>query len=132
MREGQSRRGRPFAVLALASFGLAALVLPPPGRPLLVYNASASLPRGFYLAKSAGVLAPGDLVLAQAPEALRRFAAQRGYLPFGVPFIKPVAAVSGDHICITAGHVLISGKPVAPLLVERPRRPIAYVMGRLP
>jgi len=130
MREGQPRRGRRFAVLALVGFGLAALVLPPPGRPLLVYNGSASLPRGFYLAKSAGVLTPGDLVFAQAPAAMRQLAAQRGYLPFDVPLIKPVAAVAGDHICVTAGHILISGKPVAPLLSsDRAGRPLTSWHG---
>lgn len=67
--------------------------------PLLVWNASASVPIGLYSVQSIGKLAVTDLVVARPPEALQGWLAKRHYLAHGVPLIKRVAALPGQRIC---------------------------------
>jgi conjugative transfer signal peptidase TraF len=98
-----------FCVLA----GTAAAAAPAVWRPdvRLVYNASASAPLGWYLIRPAMTPRVGDYVLAtlQAPAAA--LAAERGYLPAGVPILKQVGAIAGQHVCITGDALLIDGTP---------------------
>jgi len=97
---------------ALIVAALAATMLSPP-RPLLVWNASPSSPVGLYLVNSFQHLRRGDMVVAWAPDAARATAAERGYLPSGVPLVKQVAAVAGDRVCGRHRTVLINGHAVA-------------------
>jgi conjugative transfer signal peptidase TraF len=108
---------RKLVLLGLVALGLGALYRPQT-TPWVVYNASASLPRGFYLTRPVSGLAQGDLVLAHVPETARQLAAQRGYLPPDVPLIKPIAALAGDHVCVTASQVLIDDRYVIGLLLN--------------
>jgi conjugative transfer signal peptidase TraF len=81
-------------------------------KPLLIWNASASAPIGLYrLAYEA--VAYGDLVLVTTPESIRAMAAERGYVPLGIPLIKRVAALSGDEICADGSVILINRRAVA-------------------
>ena len=57
--------------------------------------------------------ARGDLVLAALPSDARRLAADRGYLPVGVPLVKRLAAVSGDAVCSVGDAVFVNGRHVA-------------------
>lgn len=109
---------RPVAVLACVAAGLAALVLPAmfhlPVR--LVYNSSDSVPRGWYRINDARSLHVDDLVLAGLPELAAAFAAQREYLPAGVPLLKRVAAVAPQHVCGDGTAVSIDGRPTVSTL----------------
>lgn len=110
------RRGhRPRAILALGLLGLGAVGLPLLGRPapLVIYNASASAPIGLYRVLPAGPIRRGDLVLVRTPVSVRRFAAERGYLPESVPLVKRAAAVVGDTVCVLDHVVSIDGRHVA-------------------
>lgn len=111
---------------ALALFGeLATVSVHVPSRPrwsvgpplalpkLLLWNASASVPRGLYLLRSAMPLRRDELVVASPPAALARFLAARAYLPDGVPLLKHIAALSGQTICRTAHIITIDGSAVA-------------------
>jgi conjugative transfer signal peptidase TraF len=121
----QHVRGR--AVLASGAIALGLVALGSSGRraPLLIYNASASAPLGFYRVFPARPLARGDLVLARAPETPRRLAAERGYLPAGVALVKRIAALSGERICAIGRAVTIDGIAVATRLpVDRAGRPL--------
>jgi conjugative transfer signal peptidase TraF len=116
LRPTRRRRGsrRPRIPLALAGLGLAALgfaTLAEPA-PRLVWNASASAPVGLYWV-SRSAPARGDLVLATLPPDARRLAAERGYLPVGVPLVKRLVAVSGDVVCAVGDAVFINGRHVA-------------------
>lgn len=100
---------------AISAAGLAALLatVAVPPAPRLLWNASASVPVGLYAVRPGAWPAPGDLVAARLPERWRRLAAARGYLPAGVPLVKPVAALAGDEVC-AIGHVLfVEGRPIA-------------------
>ncbi len=93
-----------------------------PGLPKLVlWNASASAPRGLYLLRSASPLHIGELVAVMPPEPLARFAAMRGYLPLGVPLLKHIAVLGGHTVCRFADRVTIDGRTAA-LARERDSR----------
>ncbi|RDD95227.1 S26 family signal peptidase [Acidovorax sp. BoFeN1] len=127
-------------MLACMGLGLAALcapaVAPVPVR--IVYNASDSVARGWYrVGRIEGVasLHVGSIVLARLPSEVAAFAAQRGYLPEGVPILKRIGAVAPQSMCVRDHVVRIDGAAVAmvrthdgahrPLPAWAPCRPLA-------
>ena len=92
--------------IAIATIALTAAWNHP---PVLVWNASASVPIGLYVVRHAGRLATGELVVARPPEALADYLATRRYLPVGVPLIKHVAALPGAIVCRSGLSVSIDG-----------------------
>ena len=121
------RRQRKRATVALMSLGVTVLgaagVLQP--MPRLIWNASASAPLGLYWVGRGEAISRGDLVLAELPDAARRIAAQRGYLPSGVPVIKHIAALSDDFVCANSGIVVIKNRVAADtLLIDSQGRPL--------
>lgn len=102
----------PLALLAgsLFALGWAALTTSP---PRLVYNASDSVPVGWYRISPANSLAPGDLVLIRLPPEASSMAAQRGYLPANVPLLKTVVAMAPQQVCMLGSQVRIDGIVVA-------------------
>jgi type IV secretory pathway protease TraF len=50
------------------------------------------------------------MVLAWAPDAARRLAAERRYLPYNVPLVKHVAAAGNDRICAAGEAVFVNGQ----------------------
>ncbi|MDE2166258.1 MAG: S26 family signal peptidase [Alphaproteobacteria bacterium] len=115
MRDPVVRRVRPRAVLALGIAGLGLIALAAIWRPtaIVIYNASASAPVGFYRVLPVGTLQRGDLVLVRTPAPVRTLAAKRGYLPGTVPLVKRIAALSGDRVCAVGRVVTINGYLVA-------------------
>lgn len=81
--------------------------------PLLVWNASASAPIGFYAVHPAGALAVTDLIVARPPELLAEWLATRGYLPKGALLVKRVAALPGQKVCRTDFTISVDGSAVA-------------------
>ncbi|WPG41666.1 S26 family signal peptidase (plasmid) [Variovorax sp. EBFNA2] len=82
----------------------------------IVYNPSDSVPRGWYVVEEiedAGSLHVGSIVLARLPSDVAQFAAQRGYLPVGVPILKRIGAVASQSVCIRARLLYIDGTAVA-------------------
>ncbi|KUM44870.1 S26 family signal peptidase [Pseudomonas sp. EpS/L25] len=118
------------AACGLAALAWAAFVQPP---PRLIYNPSDSVAVGWYrvdpLQHRPGSrprpLSVGSIVLSTLPPDAAALAAQRGYLPAGVPLLKRVGAVAPQHVCIVAGQVRIDGVPVAAALpADRLGRPL--------
>lgn len=95
----------------------------------LVYNPSDSVPRGWYRIGSPDSLHVGDIVLLRLPAGVATLAAQRGYLPAGVPLLKRIGAVAPRSVCVGEGVVRIDGVAVAAVLavdgVGRPLSPWA-------
>lgn len=122
-------RSRPwacFTVLLLVAgslFALAWVVFTPPAARV-IYNASDSVPVGWYRVTPLGAAfaAPRDaiavdsIVLTRLPASAATLADQRGYLPLQVPLLKRVGAVAPQHVCISGGSVRIDGVPVATVL----------------
>lgn len=74
-----------------------------------VWNASASIPTGLYAIRGKASLHSGERVAIEPPPALRDLMTRRDYLPSGVPLLKRIAAVSGQHICRFGHRVNIDG-----------------------
>jgi len=96
-------------LVGVVFIGVSAMTTP---APRLVWNASASTPIGLYRVLPD---APecGDLVLIRPPQSTAEFAAERGYLPAGVPLIKRVVAMAADDVCAFDGTVFVNGKSAA-------------------
>ncbi len=101
--------------LALATGGLVALgwVALDTSPLQIVYNASDSVPAGWYRITSTGSVAVGDIVLIRLPVHAATLAAKRGYLPKHVPLLKTVAAVPPQNVCVRSDQVLVDGQIVA-------------------
>jgi conjugative transfer signal peptidase TraF len=78
----------------------------------LVWNATASAPRGLYFVTDHRTQR-GDLVLVSTPLGVRHLAAERGYIPASVPLVKRIAAQRGDIVCSAGDEISINGVPVA-------------------
>ncbi|MDE2014692.1 MAG: conjugative transfer signal peptidase TraF [Alphaproteobacteria bacterium] len=114
LQRRRTRAQRPVILaLGLAAIALLGSELFVTIRPLLIYNASASAPIGFYRVLPPGLFRRGELVLVRTPKSVRDLAAQRGYLPLGVPLVKRIAALSGDTVCIVRHVVRIDGRALA-------------------
>lgn len=102
-------------------------------------NTTPSMPLGLWRIQALqAALHSGDVVLACPPDqAVFREAAARGYLPPGScpsglePLLKPVAAVEGDVVAVTADGLAVNGAPLpgtASLAADtagRPLRPLS-------
>jgi conjugative transfer signal peptidase TraF len=107
--------------------GIAAAATPAVLRPSvkLVYNATSSAPLGWYRVHAVTSLKVGDYALATLPTAAAALAAQRGYLPAGVPIVKRVSAMAGQHVCVREDALMIDGTPSGRILrSDRQGRPL--------
>ena len=84
--------------------------------PILLWNASASVPIGLYAVRPASGLAIGDLVVVQPSGALADLMARRRYLPRGLPLIKPISARVGQTVCRVGAVVSVDGRATATAL----------------
>jgi conjugative transfer signal peptidase TraF len=98
--------------MAALGIGLFALLFPKTGAPLLLWNASPSVPVGLYRLSSrpSPMVA---LVVVRLPEPLRILAETRGYLGKGALLIKPVVAGGGDTVCRHGSLVTVNGRAAA-------------------
>jgi conjugative transfer signal peptidase TraF len=103
------------AVVLGMDLGLTALLMPLaiPSRVQLVYNPSDSVPRGWYHIVPVDALQVGNLVLARLPAPAAALAAQRGYLPSGIPLLKRIAAMTPQRVCVDGATVRIDEVVVA-------------------
>lgn len=96
--------------LALAGLALGPVFAP---TPLLIWNASASAPIGLYRLEPGVPPAVGERVAYRPAPERARWLAARGYLPAGLPLLKPVAAEAPSIVCRTGRTVTIDGRAVA-------------------
>ena len=84
----------------------------PVSSPSIVWNASPSVPVGFYLVE---VKRPsrGDLTVVRLSSAVSRLARQRSYLVGTDYVLKPVAATSGDRVCRLGLSIVVNDAHVA-------------------
>jgi conjugative transfer signal peptidase TraF len=112
MTARRRRRAAPVAVM-LAGLGLIAVPAVAGWQPRIIWNASASVPLGLYIAAPAANIALGDLVLVRPPETLAAFLAERGYVACGVPLLKHVAALPPQVVCAEGHTITVDGATVA-------------------
>lgn len=119
-------------ILALTLAASAAVVLPVVASPSpqLIWNASASVPIGLYRVQPDPVPKVSDIAVVRPPETLVRFLADGGYLPRGVPLLKHVAALGGQHVCRRGAVISIDGVIVGEALShDRRGRPLPVWQG---
>ena len=80
---------------------------------MLVWNVSASAPRGLYAVLAGARLERGVMVVARTPDSVRLLAAERRYLPANVPLVKRVAAIPGDRVCAPEAWLYVGEWAVA-------------------
>ena len=105
----------PRAILATALSSAGVLILTAFWRPvpLLIWNATASVPIGLYAVRPARRLTVGELVVARPPEPLAAYLSDGRFLPEGLPIVKPIAALPGQTVCRSGVAVSIDGTVVA-------------------
>lgn len=120
LRATRESRARVRLRFAAGTAGIAALVVTvvAPPLPRLVWNASASAPKGLYVVSPGARIEAGDMVVARTPEPWRSLAARRHYLPANVPLVKRAVAVAGDEICARGASVSINGVPAVTRLAR--------------
>lgn len=92
--------------------------------PIVVWNASPSIPIGLYRISPTPVVL-GDVVLLRLPFRSAALAARRGYLARAAYLAKPVAAVAGDTVCRYGTRILVRGRVMARArLLDRAGRPM--------
>ena len=101
-------------MLAMAAIGIAFLATKPLINPvpLVIWNASESVPIGWYfVAKHLPKI--GQIAVIKPVEWVAIYASSRGYLPQNVWLLKPIYAVQPSIICRFGSHVFVNGRQVA-------------------
>ncbi|MCA1537734.1 S26 family signal peptidase [Bradyrhizobium sp. NBAIM03] len=75
--------------------------------PRLIWNVTASTPRGLYALHPPGELRDLELVAVRLPEPIASFLADGGFLPRGVPLLKRVMGVPGQTVCRSGDTVSV-------------------------
>ena len=101
-------------MLAIAAAGLAFLAMKPLVNPvpLVIWNASDSVPIGWYLVSKRQPRI-GEIAVNKPAEWVQIYASSRGYLPKDVWLLKPIYAVHPAIICRFGRHVFFNGKHAA-------------------
>ncbi|WP_417625242.1 S26 family signal peptidase [Paremcibacter congregatus] len=123
---------RSLFLVGLAATGALLVAATTPFTPRLVYNASASLPLGFYRIADKHDLKLGDIVALNLPLQLQKLAEKRGYIGPDMPLLKRVMALKGDEVCRQGVQVFIGGRPMATaLLIDSEGRDLLHWEGCL-
>lgn len=118
---------RASAVFAVVATGL---ISAPRMKPILIWNASASVPIGLYAIRPFHQAMRGELVAATPPGALADLFDRRGYLPRGVPLMKHIAAGPGQTVCRLGETITVDGAPIGEALARDGRhRPLPVWRG---
>ena len=111
VRNGDFKGLTLIAVALIVATVLALIIWLIPG-PLLIWNASKSIPIGWYLVEHHQPKLR-EIAVVKLDDWSELYAASRGYLPEKVWLLKPVAAQFPAVVCRFGRHVFIDGKLVA-------------------
>ena len=81
-------------------------------RPFVIWNASKSVPIGWYWIEHRQPKLH-EIAVVKLDDWPQLFASERGYLPEKVWLLKPVAAMFPAVVCRFGNHVFVDGKLVA-------------------
>jgi conjugative transfer signal peptidase TraF len=101
-------------MFAMVTVGLVFLAVKPLINPvpLLIWNASESIPIGWYfIAKRQPKF--GEIAVIKPVDWVQIYASSRGYLPQNVWLLKSIFAIHRSIICRFGAHVFVDGKQVA-------------------
>jgi len=78
------------------------------------YQNTGSMPQGWYwLFPVPTHLQRGDIVLFQAPQPSKQLALEHHWMLPGEIFMKPIAALADDQVCVRDHQIWINHQPVA-------------------
>ncbi|WBO23367.1 S26 family signal peptidase [Sphingomonas abietis] len=105
---------RRWSIVLVGLAGVVAVLAPAVhrNRTRFLWNATASTPVGLYRVDPLRVIRPGVMIAVRPDPATAKLAAERHYLPLGLPLIKWVAAANGDLVCRTGTTISINGRAV--------------------
>ncbi|MEZ5826464.1 MAG: S26 family signal peptidase [Geminicoccaceae bacterium] len=83
-----------------------------PSAPRLVWNASASVPIGFYTIAPVDRLEVPDLIAVMPPESVAAFMVERGYVARDVPLLKHVLGLPGQRLCRDGRTITVDAVPL--------------------
>jgi conjugative transfer signal peptidase TraF len=84
----------------------------------LVYNDSPSVPPGIYWIRlGAAPVRRGDYVIFAPTDGAASLIYGRGWLPEGMPLLKPVGGLAGDTYCWKDGHFIVNGVIAGPVFL---------------
>ena len=83
-----------------------------PTAPRLVWNASASVPIGFYTIAPADRIEVPNLVAVLPPEPIADFMVHRGYIARDVPLLKHVVGLPGQRVCRDGRAITVDAVPL--------------------
>jgi type IV secretory pathway protease TraF len=101
-------------ILAMATVGIAFIAIKPIINPvpLLIWNASESVPIGWYhVTKRQPVI--DEIAVIKPAEWVEIYASARSYLPLQTPLLKPVRAIERSVVCRVGRYIFIDGKLAA-------------------
>ncbi|WP_413874631.1 S26 family signal peptidase [Albidovulum sp.] len=104
-------RFRYVMVTVAATLGIAIAGFVPTA-PRLLWNASASVPIGFYTVAPADRIEILDLVAVMPPEPFASFMVERGYIARDVPLLKRVLGLPGQRVCRAGRAITVDGVPL--------------------
>src|SRR4051794_4227388 len=88
------------------------------GATRLAFNATPSLPRGFYYLSRGAPLQRGALVSFPVPDPVRGLVFHRAYLPARADLFKHIVGLPGDHVCVQDGRYEVNGAEIGPVLAH--------------
>ena len=104
-------RFRYVMVTAVAVLGIAIAAVVPTA-PRLLWNASASVPIGFYTVVPTDRIEVPDLVAVIPPEPFASFIVERSYVARDVPLLKRVLGLPGQRVCRTGRAITVDAVPL--------------------
>ena len=104
-------RSRYIMLTAAAALGTIIAGLNP-AEPRLVWNASASIPIGFYTIAPVDWIEMPDLVAVRPPEPFASFMVERGYVARDVLMLKRVIGLPGQRVCRAGRAITVDAVPV--------------------
>jgi type IV secretory pathway protease TraF len=101
-------------VVAISALAVAAIAAKPCINPVpfVIWNASQSVPVGWYLVSKRQPNL-GEIAVIRPLKWIEIYAASRGYLPLQTPLLKPVRTIKSSIVCRFGRYVFIDGKLVA-------------------
>ena len=85
----------------------------------LYVNDSPSMPRGLYWIRMGALPTEhGEVVVFRPTPAFAHLIYGRGWLPNGMPLIKPVGGIAGDIYCAIAGRLVVDGEDAGPIFAR--------------
>lgn len=122
MRQDSSRRMLILMAITLILSTLLVGVIAFKPLPRIIWNASDSVPIGWYWIEKRQPNI-GEIAVVRPPDWVRLYAASRGYLPADAWLLKPVFAGSGAVVCRFGIYTFVDGKLVGRALKhDRQRR----------